>query len=169
MSKSREAHFCPMCGTGLETRERYGMQRPICPACGHIVFFMPAVAVLALIMQDDKVLMVQRANDPKKGLWVLPAGFVEWDEDPAAAAAREVLEETCLTVKIDRLLDVFHTPDDGGMADIVIAYQASIVDGTPTAADDAADIGWFSKDELPELAFLPTERILARWVAGELS
>lgn len=168
MAKTREAHFCPMCGTRLESRERYGTIRPICPACGHIVFFMPAVAVLTLILQDERVLMVQRAYEPKKGLWVLPAGFVEWDEDPTTAAAREVLEETGLTVKIERLLDVFHTPDDGGLADIVIAYQASILDGTPTAADDAADIGWFSRDTLPEMAFLPTERIMARWVAGEL-
>ncbi len=168
MTKTREAHFCPMCGTRLENRERYGTMRPICPACGHIVFFMPAVAVLTLILQDERVLMVQRAHDPKKGLWVLPAGFVEWDEDPAAAAVREVLEETCLTVKIDRLLDVFHTPDDGGLADIVIAYAATILEGTPRAADDAEDIGWFSRDNLPEMAFLPTERIMARWVAGEL-
>lgn len=93
---------------------------------------------------------------------------MEWNEDPAAAASREVLEETGLVVKIERLLDVFHTPDDGGLADIVIAYAAAVVGGSLKAADDALDARWFNRDSLPELAFLPTQRILSRWVSGEL-
>lgn len=168
MSRERVANFCPICGSPTEMQERFGVPRPICSACGHIVFFAPAVAVLALITLGDEVLLVQRANDPKKGLWVTPAGFMEWDEDPAEAARREVLEETGLEVHIDRLLDVFHTPSDGGLADVVIAYEASIVGGTLQAADDAQDAMWFTRNNLPELAFLPTQRILARWVAREL-
>src|SRR3954469_1913573 len=168
MSRERIANFFPLCGPPTEMPQRFGIPRPICSACGHIVFFSPAVAVLALITQDDKVLLVQRLNDPKKGLWVTPAGFMEWDEDPAEAARREVQEETGLDVHIDRLLDVFHTPDDGGLADVVIAYAASIVGGTLQAADDAQDAAWFTRASLPELAFLPTQRILARWVSGEL-
>jgi len=168
MRRERVANFCPICGAPTEIQDRFGVPRPVCSACGHIVFFSPAVAVLALITQGDKVLLVQRANDPKKGLWVTPAGFMEWDEDPAEAARREVLEETGLDVRINRLLDVFHTPSDGGLADVVIAYAASIVGGTLQAADDAQDAMWFTRDNLPELAFLPTQRILARWVAREL-
>jgi 8-oxo-dGTP diphosphatase len=168
MSLTREARFCPMCGTTLEQRERYGVVRPICPACGHIVFFDPKVAVATLILQDEKVLLVKRAGDPKKGFWALPAGFIEWNEDPQEAARRECLEETGLSVQIDRLIDVFHTPDDGGVADIVIAYAASILAGTLRAADDAEAVGWFSRSNLPELAFLPSQRLLARWVAGEI-
>ena len=168
MSRERVANFCPICGAPTEMQERFGVPRPICAACGHIVFFSPSVAVLALITQGDEVLLVQRAHDPKKGLWVTPAGFMEWDEDPAKAARREVLEETGLDVRIDGLLDVFHTPSDGGLADVVIAYAASIVSGTLQAADDAQDAAWFTRDNLPELAFLPTQRILARWVAREI-
>ncbi len=168
MSRQRIASYCPVCGasTGLQTR--FGIPRPVCSACGYVVVFSPAVAVLALITDQDRVLLVQRANDPKKGLWVTPAGFMEWDEDPAEAARREVLEETGLTVRIDRLLDVFHTPDDGGHADIVIAYKATITAGTLQAADDAQAAAWFTRTDLPELAFLPTQRILERWVSGEL-
>jgi 8-oxo-dGTP diphosphatase len=168
MSLTREARFCPMCGKALEQRERYGMVRPICPACGHIVFFDPKVAVATLILQDEKVLLVKRAGDPKKGFWALPAGFVEWNEDPQEAVRRECLEETGLTVRIDRLIDVFHTPNDGGLADIVIAYAASITGGTLQANDDAEAVEWFTRASLPELAFLPSERLLARWVAGEI-
>jgi ADP-ribose pyrophosphatase YjhB (NUDIX family) len=98
-------------------------------------------------------------------LWALPAGFVDADEDPEAAARREALEETGLIVNIDRLMEVFHTPDDGGMADIVIAYTASIAGGTLQADDDAEAVGWFTRGNIPEIAFLPSQRIIGRWVA----
>jgi ADP-ribose pyrophosphatase YjhB (NUDIX family) len=167
MNKTRVARFCPMCGAPVEMQERYGHLRPVCPACGHTVFFAPNVAVIVFIRRGNQVLLVKRGNDPKKGLWVLPAGFMEWDEDPQAAARREALEETGLVIRIERLLDVFHTPDDGGLADIVIAYEASISGGELRAGDDAEAAGWFTQDNLPPLAFLPTERIVARWAAGE--
>ncbi|MCA0458635.1 MAG: NUDIX domain-containing protein [Chloroflexi bacterium] len=168
MSRERVNHYCPLCGSPTELLERFGIERPVCTTCGHIVFFAPAVAVLALIVQNDHVLLVQRANDPKKGLWVTPAGFMEWYEDPVVAIRREVLEETNLDVRVDRLIDVFHTPDDGGLADVVIAYAASVIGGELQAADDAQAAAWFTRGSLPELAFLPTQRVLARWVAGEL-
>ncbi len=168
MTHTRSARFCPMCGAPTELRKRYDHLRPVCSACGHVIFFDPKVAVCALIIQDERVLLVKRAGEPMQGYWALPAGFMEWDEDPQATARRECLEETGLEVRVERLLDVFHTPDDGGAADVVIAYAASIAGGTLRAADDAEAVGWFRRDELPALAFLPSQRLLARWVAGEL-
>jgi ADP-ribose pyrophosphatase YjhB (NUDIX family) len=168
MPKERIAKFCSLCGIGLEMQVHYGLPRPACPACGHIVFFSPNVAVLALVLLDEKVLLVQRKHEPRQGFWALPAGFMEWDEDPAAAAKREVLEETGLTIQIDGLIDVYHTPADGGLADMVIAYRGSVLSGEPQPMDDAAALGWFSRDALPPLAFLPTERVLERWKAGSL-
>ncbi len=165
---TRIAHYCPLCGAAFEWQERFGRPRPVCPSCGHTLFFDPKVAVATLIVQDERVLLVQRANDPRKGWWALPAGFVEWDEAPQAAAARECLEETGLTVEIVRLLDVFHTPNDGGAADIVIAYRGRVVSGVLVAADDAESAAWFPRDALPPVAFLPTQTLLARWIAQEI-
>jgi ADP-ribose pyrophosphatase YjhB (NUDIX family) len=149
-------------------RLRSHVNRPVCPNCGHIVYFDPKVAVVIFIVQDERVLLVQRAVDPMKGYWAMPAGFVEAGEDPQAAARREVLEETSLTVRIGRLLDVFYTAGDGGLADIVIAYAASVENGQLRADDDAEAVGWFSRTNLPELVFLPSQRLAARWVAGEI-
>jgi ADP-ribose pyrophosphatase YjhB (NUDIX family) len=142
--------------------------RPVCTTCNHIVYFNPGVAVAVCIMQDDQILLVRRGMEPMRGYWAMPAGFMEYDEDPKAAARREVLEETGLDVQIDRLLDVFHTPSDGGLANIVITYAASIIGGTMQAQDDADDIGWFSKNTVPAVAFLPSQTIVQRWQAGEL-
>ncbi|HEX2907824.1 MAG TPA: NUDIX hydrolase [Phototrophicaceae bacterium] len=165
MSQPRTAHFCPMCGTHLEWRERTGALRPVCPKCDHTVYFDPKVAVVVLVIQAERVLLVQRANDPKKGYWTLPGGFVEAGEDPRAAACREAVEETCLAVAVDRLLGVYYTANDGGLADMVIAYAASVTGGNLTAADDAEAAGWFSRDHIPPLAFLPTEQIVREWAA----
>lgn len=168
MTRTRSAPFCPLCGAPTALLLRYDHLRPVCSACGHVVFFDPKVAVCALIIADERVLLVRRASEPMQGCWALPAGFMEWNEDPQDAARRECLEETGLQVQIERLLDVFHTPDDGGAADVVIAYAARIVGGALRAGDDAAAVGWFGRDELPALAFLPSQRLLARWAAGTL-
>ena len=117
MPLTREAHFCPQCGSPLHLETRYGRERPVCAACGHTVFFDPKVAVVAFVVDDDRVLMVRRAHDPGKGGWALPAGFVEYDEDPARAAERETLEETGLIVRTDRLIDLLHRPDALAAAD----------------------------------------------------
>ena len=157
-----------MCGTKLELRQRTGHMRPVCPNCDYTAYFDPKVAVVVFICQDDRVLLVKRAIDPMKGRWAMPAGFVEAGEDPQAAAQRESLEETSLVVQVDRLLDVFHTVGDGGAADIVIAYAATVIGGELKAEDDAEEVAWFSKDNLPEVVFLPTQRLAARWLAGEI-
>jgi len=165
---TRIANYCPVCGTKLKLRERTGAIRPVCPHCDHTVYFDPKVAVAVCILQDDKILLIRRGNEPMRHLWAMPAGFMDYDEDPQAAARREVLEETGLEVHIDRLLDVFHTPNDGGMANIVIVYAASITGGRMQTDDDADDVAWFRREDVPEVAFLPSQTIVARWQAGEL-
>jgi 8-oxo-dGTP diphosphatase len=164
---SREAKFCMSCGAALEMRSVHNVQRPVCTGCNSTVYFDPKVAVVVFIQQGDAVLLVQRAGDPAKGKWALPAGFVEHDEPPEEAAIRETLEETGLSVKITRLLDVFPKKDDG-LANIVIAYSAQITGGTLFAADDAAAADWFTRDAIPELAFYPSKMLIQRWQKGEL-
>jgi ADP-ribose pyrophosphatase YjhB (NUDIX family) len=163
----RVANFCPVCGAPTEQRERYGKLRPVCTACDTPVFFEPKVAVVVLIAEADRVLLVQRAHDPAKGTWALPAGFVEPGEDPRLAACREVLEETGLQIEITALLDVLHRPDPHGLADIVIGYSAQVTGGTLGAGDDAAAVGWFMRDALPEIGFRTTEILLERRAAND--
>lgn len=159
----RIANYCPICGAPTVMQERFGRERPVCSQCHHTIFFEPKVAVVVFVVEDDRVLLVQRANDPAKGTWALPAGFVEPDEDPRDAAKRETLEETGLIVEITQLVDVMHRPDPEGLADIVIAYRAQVRDGELKAGDDAADAGWFTRDVLPAIGFRTTEILLGQW------
>lgn len=164
---TRIANFCPLCGRPLTSMQVAGRVRPYCAACQQPVYFDPKVAVVVFITRDDKVLLIQRAVDPGRGKWALPAGFVDYDEAPADAAVRETMEETRLQVQIAKLLDVFPKRDEG-LADIVIAYSAKVIAGEACAGDDAAAVGWFAPDRLPPLVFYPSITLTGRWRAGLL-
>lgn len=155
-----EFKFCPRCGTPVHPELKFGKLRPVCPGCGWIHFVDPKVAAAVLVVQDDRVLLVRRVNEPFRGLWTLPAGFINGGEDPAEAAARECLEETGLSVRVTRVYDIVSGREHPRGADFVIVYQAEVVGGELRADDDADAVEWFGRDELPPLAFLATQKVL---------
>jgi len=126
-------------------------------------FSDPKVAAAVLVEREDGgILLVQRANDPFRGLWTLPAGFVNAGEDPAAAAARECLEESGLTVEITGLIEIVSGREHARGSDFVIFYFGKVLSGDLCAADDALAAGLFERTNLPELAFKSTAHILTR-------
>ena len=115
-----------------------------------------------------RVLLVQRRNEPFKGHWALPGGFVELDEDLEPAARRELLEETGLTVGHLNEVGVFGKPGRDPRGRTVTVVYSTFVDGgtvSPVAGDDAARVDWFALNDLPPLAFDHAEvlnRVLGR-------
>lgn len=162
MSLANQVNYCTRCGSPVKSEERYGRMRPVCPTCGWIYFADPKVAVAVVVMQEEQVLLVRRANDPKRGLWTLPAGFVDADEDPAHAAERECLEETGLQVHVTGILDIIAGREHPRGADILIVYYAIPLDGELHANDDVDQVAYFSLRELPPLAFEATRRVVKR-------
>jgi ADP-ribose pyrophosphatase YjhB (NUDIX family) len=154
--------FCPRCGSPLVTREAAGQPRRACPDCGYVHFTDPKVGVGVLVIEAGRVLLVQRAVEPERGKWSLPAGYLDQGEDPRATAAREALEETGLTVVIEGLLDVFYNPPGRGGASIFILYRARCLAEQPAAGDDADDARFFPLDALPDLAFASTRAVIER-------
>jgi 8-oxo-dGTP diphosphatase len=163
MAEFDKIEFCPACGKRVELREAFGRIRPVCPHCGRVHFQDPKVAAAALVVRDRKVLLVRRVNVPERGKWTLPAGFVEFDEDPRLAAVRECEEETGLKVRVTDLVDVIYGQEHPRGASIVIVYRAEIAEGDLGAHDDADAAGFFGPDELPPLAFRATRSVLDRW------
>lgn len=144
----------------MERAERFGSLRPVCPACGWIYFADPKVAAAALIQQADRVLLVRRANDPQRGFWTLPAGFVDAGEDPAEAVRRECREETGLETRILALQDLLFGQEHPRGAHILIVYRLEVIGGALLPGDDVDEAGFFSLQELPPLAFKTTQQIL---------
>lgn len=169
MSAADEARYCIRCGTLLSLREMFGKPRPVCPACGWIYFADPKVAVAVLITRNGQVLLGRRVNDPGRGQWTLPAGFIDADEDPREAARRECIEETGLEVEVVGLLDVLFGREHERGAHILIVFQAQIVGGQLNPSDDVDAVDFFELDRLPPLAFTTTQRILRKWQEKTLS
>jgi ADP-ribose pyrophosphatase YjhB (NUDIX family) len=142
--------------------ERFGKLRAVCPQCRWIHFADPKVAAAVLVEQDGRVLLVRRANEPFRGMWTLPAGFVDAGEDPAEAASRECLEETGLTVRINRVVDVVAGREHPRGADFIIVYAAEVLSGDLAPADDADAADWFERAQLPPLAFRATRLLLEK-------
>ncbi len=163
MTETEWLRFCPACGTPIAWRRAYGRLRPVCPACGRVHFFDPKVAAAVLVEDRGQVLLVRRATEPFQGAWTLPAGFVDAGEDPRAAAERECLEETGLQVRVTCLLDVVAGQEHARGASIVIVYQAAVLGGKLEARDDAEAVAFFAPQELPELGFEATRRVLEEW------
>ena len=158
--------FCPACGTPVREQLSFGRLRPVCPACGRIHFYDPKVAAGVLVEHAGRVLLVRRTQEPGRGLWTLPAGFVDAGEDPATAAVRECLEETGLEVELDGLFDLAPGKDHPRGADIVIVYLAHVIGGDLRPGDDADSAAFFGPEALPELAFDATRRAAHRWREG---
>jgi len=118
------------------------------------------VAAAVVVLKHGRVLLVRRVNQPYRGRWTLPAGFVDAGEDPRRAAERECLEETGLTVRAGRVLDVIAGREHDKGADFVVVYTAELVAGALVPGDDADSAEWFELAELPPLAFRATETVM---------
>lgn len=154
--------FCPECARQLGVSMAHGRMRPVCPACGYIAFRDPKVSAGAIVARDGMILMTRRALNPGRGLWALPAGFMEWDERVEDAARREVREETGLDVSLERLVGVYSYPE-GGV--VLVVYAASITGGTLQKDEESLELGYFAPGALPPLAFPNTTAIIADWRA----
>jgi 8-oxo-dGTP diphosphatase len=152
--------FCPKCGKKLVEQIQFGQARETCPNCGYIHFEDPKVAIAALIMRDNEVLLARRINEPGKGLWTLPAGFMDAGENPEEAARRECLEETGLDVKISSLFTLINGREHPRGSDILLVYKAQIQSGELQPGDDVDELAFFPIENLPPLAFSSTRRIL---------
>ena len=116
----------------------------------------PIVAVGAVILDGDRVLLVRRGQEPLKGEWSLPGGAVEAGETLEGALSREVREETSLDVEVGPVVEVLDSIrlDADGRTEyhyVILDYACRVRGGTPispSAGTDADDVRWVKLDEL---------------------
>jgi 8-oxo-dGTP diphosphatase len=134
----------------------------------------PVAAAGVVCLRDDEVLLIRRGKPPRLGEWSLPGGRIEWGETVAAAALRELREETGVEATMLGLVDVvdglFATRSGGETWGhyVLVDYAARWRSGAPRAGDDAADARFFPLAEIAGLGlWSETVRIIeaahARW------
>jgi len=119
------------------------------------IFVTVDAVIFRKVKEAHEILLIQRKNEPFKGQWALPGGFVDEGEDLPVAAARELLEETGLEVENLQQLGAFGKPGrDPRQHTVSVAYTGfADENAVAVAADDAAEAQWFSVKVLPQLAF----------------
>ena len=158
------AHYCVLCGTRLEVRVIEGKEVEACPRDDFVLWHDPKVSTAVVIQVDGGVLLGRRAIEPGRGMWCLPGGFVNDDEDPWDAAARECKEEICADVELVRLIGVYHLAKRGAPSMIGIAYEARLTGNLqPSPGEEMLEVAVFPMDSLPPLAFPSHHKVLAEY------
>ena len=130
----------------------------------------PQIAVGAIVIRDDKVLLVKRRNPPSKGLWSIPGGCVELGETMKEAAEREVKEETGVIIRAKDPVNTFDLidRDDQGCIRfhyVIVDLLANYVSGKPNPSSDACGARWVTSQELGELPVSQTtKRVLKKMI-----
>ena len=142
------------------------LERLVCRDCGHIHYVNPKIVVGAVITHEGKFLLARRAIHPRRGLWTLPAGFLEENETAEAGAAREAMEEACAAIVIDALLAVYSIPR---ISQIQLIYRATLSDPGFAAGPESEEVALFAWDEIPwgDIAFPSVHWSLNNWRAVE--
>ena len=150
----RRKVFCHFCGTPLTERLCEDVVRLFCEKCNEPLYENPVPATCLVVIDNrERVLLIKRSVEPKKGSWCLPGGFMELGETPEEAALRELNEETGLAGRIDMLLGVTSNHNQQYGTILMVGYLIKSFTGALKAGDDASDVAYFYPDKLPEIAF----------------
>ena len=123
-----------------------------CPVCGR--YENRVMTVDAVVLDNGRVLLVKRKNEPFKGRWALPGGYMDFNESARTAAHRELEEETGLSAQASDFIGLFDDPIRHPQQVVSAAYVVTRWQGTVQAGDDADQAAWFPAEALPEeLAF----------------
>lgn len=144
--------FCSECGAAARPRwiDKDGRERYVCSSCGTVHYQNPRVIVSCIVAVGEKILMGRRAEEPGRGRWAPPTGFLECGETLQQAAARETFEETGARVDPDSL-DLTAVINLTAIQQVAVAFRVDL----PAApvlrpGPECLEVAFLTEDEVPE-------------------
>jgi ADP-ribose pyrophosphatase YjhB (NUDIX family) len=157
-----DLHHCPRCASAPTVDYPRSIT---CPSCGYAAFYNPKPVACAITVDaQERIILMRRGFEPRRGHWSMPGGFVDLGESVEDAAIREVEEELNLRVQLTHLIGVYSRAQD---RTVVVVYAATTT-GTPTLTEEALEVRAFAPDEIPwqDLAFWSDEHALSDHLSG---
>lgn len=148
-------NYCSHCGSDqLEFRVPEGDNRPryVCSNCGVIHYSNPRIVTGCLPVWEGRVLLARRAIEPRRGLWTLPAGFMENNETTGEAAIRETREEVCAEVELGMLFSLVNIAH---ISQVHLFYLATMAAPAFAPGTESLEARLFTEAEIPwdDIAF----------------
>jgi ADP-ribose pyrophosphatase YjhB (NUDIX family) len=157
-------NYCPRCGAPVSLRVPAGDDRPrhVCGACGTVHYQNPKLVAGCLAEWGERILLCRRAIEPRRGLWTLPAGFMENGETTQEAAMREALEEANARVEILALYSLIDLPH---IDQVYCLFRSRLLDLGFSPGHETLEVQLFEEAEIPweSLAFASIVRTLRHY------
>lgn len=153
------------CGAELVPRVIEDREVETCPNDGFILWHDPKVSTAVVVEAEGGIVLGRRSIEPGYGLWCLPGGFVNDDEDPAVAAVRECREEITAPVELTGLIGVYHIAKTDAPSMVAIAYRGRLVGGAvPAAGTEMLEVAVFPPKSIPPLAFPSHKKVVGEYL-----
>lgn len=151
--------YCSECATKLPAPEATDEPKSfICPACAKSYYRNPCIIVGCLAYYRDRILMCRRAEEPARGLWSIPSGYLECGETLEEATARETFEETGVVFDPDRL-DLYNVINMTDVEQVCILFRLGFSKApTLRAGSECLEVAFMSEDQIAtlDLAWQPS-------------
>ena len=139
------------------------LPRAVCTVCGSIHYENPRLVVGCVPEWEGRILLCQRAIEPRRGYWTTPAGFMENGETLQGAAARESLEEAQARVDVGSLLSITHVLH---AHQVHVNFRARLIDGKFGVGSESLQVGLYDEADIPwpDIAFPSIEFALRCYI-----
>jgi ADP-ribose pyrophosphatase YjhB (NUDIX family) len=166
LSQRERIRHCRACGGLVDYRvpPDDNRERAVCPSCGTIHYENPLNVVGTVPVWGERVLLCKRAIEPRRGLWTLPAGFLELGESTAEGALRETVEEAGAEIELGPLFSVLNVVRVGQLH---LFYRARMTSPHLDPGSETLEARLFEEDEVPweQIAFRTVRETLLAFFA----